>query len=145
MRVCLRHGSFHFRHRDHRQKTNKYEKERSKNSERADVCPDVHPSREKQTPRGREKVAMQSAYNDDEALEPHAGVHAHADEINDIDVAPAPLKPEKLRREYIAKEHANPPVPPVGTKNPVPKREPLVRISAVPGHEKFHHVGVTDE
>src|SRR6266702_6210213 len=85
---------------------------------------------------------MQSADDDDEALEPHAGVHAHANEINDKDVAAAPPEPKELRREHVAKEHADPPVPPVGTEDAVPKCKPLVGVAAVPRLEKFHDVGV---
>src|SRR5437899_3812340 len=109
MRVCLRHSGLYFRHRDHGQKTNKKQKERSENPERADVCPDVHPGRDKQAPRGGKKVAMQATDDDDEALEPHAGVHAHANEINDKNISPAPPEPKELRREAIAEKHPHPP------------------------------------
>src|SRR6266511_3270120 len=125
MWVCLRHGSLHYRHRNHRQEADEDQKERSENSERANVCPYVHPRRNKQAPRRGEKVAVQSANNDDEALEPHAGVHAHADEIDDIEIPAAPPEPKELRREHVAKEHTDPPVPPVRTKDPVPKRKSL--------------------
>src|SRR5438552_11814328 len=50
---------------------------------------------------------MQSAHDNDEALEPHAGVHAHADEINNENILPTPAEPEQLRREHIAKQHAH--------------------------------------
>ncbi len=145
MWVCLRHGSLHFRHRNHRQEADEDQKERSENSERANVCPDVHPSRNKQTPRRGEKVAVQSANNDDESLEPHAGVHAHADKINDIDIPAAPPEPKELRREHVAKEHAHPPIPPIGAEDAVPKRKLFVGIAAVPRDEKLHHVGVGHE
>ena len=88
---------------------------------------------------------MQAADDDDEALEPHAGVHAHADEVNDEDISPAPLEPEKLRRKHVAEDHADPPVPPVGTEDAIVEREPLVLIAAVPGDEKLHRVGVADD
>src|SRR5438067_9943968 len=88
---------------------------------------------------------MQSTDDDDETLEPHPGVHAHANEIDDEDVAPAPAEPEELRRKHVAEQHANPPVPPIRTEYSIPEREPLVGVAAVPGHEKFHRVGVSDE
>ena len=88
---------------------------------------------------------MQSADDDDETLEPHAGVHAHADEVNDEDVVPAPLEPEELRRKRVAEEHADPPVPPVGTEDAVIEREFFVLVAAIPGDEKFHRVGVADD
>src|SRR6266566_7041010 len=145
MRVRFRHGSLHLRHRDHWQKTDEEQKERSKNPERANVCPDIHPGWNKQAPGRRKKITMQSTDDNDEALEPHAGVYAHADEIDDIDIPAAPPEPKELRGKHVAEEHADPPVPPVGTKDAIPKRESLVGISAVPGQEKFHHVGVGDE
>src|ERR1700747_3290072 len=88
---------------------------------------------------------MQSADDDDETLEPHPGVDAHADEIDDEDIAPAPAEPEELRRKAIAKEHADPPVPPIGTENPVPEGKALILIAAIPSNEKFHGVGIGDD
>src|SRR6266404_3783652 len=88
---------------------------------------------------------MQSAHDDDEALEPHSGVHAHANEIDDENISPAPPEPEELRRQAIAKQHAYPPVPPIRTEYTVPKSKSLVSIAAVPSHEKFHCVGVPNE
>ena len=88
---------------------------------------------------------MQSADNDDKALEPHAGVDAHAHEINDEHVSTTPAKPEKLGRKTIAKQHPHPPVPPVRAEHAVPESEALVLIPAVPGDEEFHGVGVGDD
>src|SRR5207237_9542507 len=85
---------------------------------------------------------MQSADDDDETLEPHSGVHAHRDKIDDQDIAPAPADPEELRRKAIAKEHARPPVPPIRPENPVPEGKALILIAAVPDNEKFHGVGI---
>src|SRR4029434_6169348 len=95
-----------------------------------------------QPPGRRKKIAVQAADDDDETLEPHAGVDAHADEVNDKDVVATPLEPEELWRKGVAKEHANPPVPPVGTKNAVVERVLFVLVAAVPGDEKFHRIGV---
>src|SRR4029453_2766696 len=89
--------------------------------------------------------AVQSAGDDDKTLKPHAGVDAHANEENDQHVMPAPAEPKQLRRKHVAKEHAKPPVPPVGTENAVPKCELLVVISAIPGNEELHRVGVSNE
>ena len=58
---------------------------------------------------------------------------------------PAPTEPKQLRRKQVAKEHAEPPVPPVRTENAVPKRESLVMIAAIPGNEELHPVGVSDK
>src|SRR3954453_8330441 len=88
---------------------------------------------------------MQTADDDDETLEPHAGVDAHADEVDDVDVSPAPAEPEELRRKAVAEKHADPPVPPVGTEHAVNESEALEIVAAVPGDEKFHRVGVGDE
>src|SRR5207237_10574720 len=96
MRVRLRHSGLYFRHRDHGQKTNEEQKERSENPERADVCPNVHPGRDKQAPGGGEKVAMQSTGDDDEALEPNASDHANAEEINEIEIPDDAPKPKKI-------------------------------------------------
>src|SRR5436190_20908413 len=114
MRVSFRQDNFHFRHRDHGCEANEEEKERSENPEGAGKGPDIHPGREEEPPRRGKKIAMQSADDNDEALEPHAGVDAHADEIDDEDVVTAPLEPEELRRKRIAEEHTDPPVPQVG-------------------------------
>src|SRR6266581_3596137 len=130
MHVSLRHGGLHFRHRDHRQKTDEQQKERSENPERPDVGPDINPSRVKHSPRGGNKVAVQSADDDDESLEPHAGVHAHANEINYENISSAPSEPEELWREAIAEKHSHPPVPPVGAEDAVPKRKPFVGVAA---------------
>src|ERR1700738_5689946 len=97
MRIRLRQHDLHFRHRDHRQVANEKEEEREKNSERADERPDIDPGRVKHSPGGRQEIAMQPADDNDEALEPHARVDAHADEIYDVDVVPEPLEPEELR------------------------------------------------
>src|SRR4030095_8877151 len=78
-------------------------------------------------------------------FEPHAGVDAHADEVNDEDVIAAPLEPEKLWRKRVAKEHADPPVPPVGTEDAVIERVFFVLVAAIPGDEKFHRIGVGND
>src|SRR2546423_15511363 len=117
MRISLRQNDFHFRHRDHWEETDEDQEERSENSERADKRPNVDPRWNEQSPRGGNEIAMQSANDDNESLEPHAGVHAHADEINDEDVAPAPAEPEKLRGKHVTEQHAGPPVPPVRTED----------------------------
>src|SRR5947207_2891431 len=111
MRISFRQHDFHFAHRDHREEANEEQEKRSEDAERADERPDIDPGGNEQAPRAGQKIAVQSAHDNDETLEPHAGVDAHADEINDKDVAPAPAKPEKLRRKAIAEKHANPPVP----------------------------------
>src|SRR5262249_44918431 len=119
--------------------------QRSENSKRANERPDIDPGWNKQSPRGRKKIAMQTADDDNEALEPHSGVDAHANKIDDQNVATAPAEPEELRRKNIAEQHADPPVPPIRTEHAIIKRELLVSVAAVPGHEKFHGVGVADE
>src|SRR5207253_8014938 len=95
--VRLRQNDFHFAHRDHWQEANEEEEEREENSMGADEGPDVDPGRNEQSPRAWQKITVQSADDDDETLEPHPGVDAHADEINDEDIAPAPAGPEELR------------------------------------------------
>src|SRR6266567_2912411 len=99
----------------------------------------------KNSPRGWEKITYQTAGNNDESLEPHACVHAHGHKEDDKNVSAAPPEPKELWREAIAEKHAEPPVPPVWSENAVPKCEPLVRIAAVPRHEKFHGVRVAHE
>src|SRR5712691_3517011 len=126
MRVRFWQCDLHFRHCDHRQEPDEKQKQRSENSERADEGPDVDPGWNKNAPRGGNEITMQSADDDDETLEPHAGVHAHANEVNDQNISPAPAEPEQLRREDIAKQHAHPPVPPVRAEHAVPKCESLV-------------------
>src|SRR3984893_15459496 len=116
MGVGFRQNGLHFRHRDHRQKPDEHEEQRGENPKRADESPDVDPGWDKHAPRGREKVPMQAANDDDETLEPHSRVHTHADEIHDQNVSPAPAEPEELRRKDVAKQHSGPPVPPIGTK-----------------------------
>src|SRR4029434_3877969 len=93
-----------------------------------------------QPPGRRKKIAVQTADDDDETFEPHAGVHAHADEVNDIDVVPAPLEPEELRRKRVAKKHADPPEPPVGPEDAVIERVFFVLVAAIPSDEEFHRV-----
>src|ERR1051326_2758252 len=113
MRVSFRQHDLHFRHRDHGREADKKEKERSENSQGADESPDIDPGGNEKTPGRGEKIPVQAADDNDEALEPHAGVDAHADEVNDKDIVPAPSEPKELRRQRVAKEHADPPIPPV--------------------------------
>jgi hypothetical protein len=40
----------------------------------------------------KKKIAVQTTDDDDETFEPHAGVDAHEDEVNDEDVVPAPAR-----------------------------------------------------
>src|SRR6476620_11391129 len=101
MRVRLRQNDLHLRHRDHGRETDEKKKERSENSESADKGPDINPGGVEETPRGGKKIAVQAANDNDEALKPHAGVNAHADEVDDEDIVPAPLEPEELRRKRI--------------------------------------------
>src|SRR3954471_23611740 len=109
VRVRFRQDNFYLRHRDHRQIANEEEKEREEDAEGADERPNIDPGGNEQAPRRREKVTVQSADDNDETLEPHAGVHAHADEIHDIDVAPEAPEPEELWRKHVAEKHAHPP------------------------------------
>src|SRR4029450_13056065 len=97
MRVSLRHRGLYFRHGNHRQKTNEYQEERSENSERADVGPDIHPRRMVNSPGRWQEIAGQTAGNNDEALKPHSRVHAHGDEKDDQRVVAAPAEPKQLR------------------------------------------------
>src|SRR5436305_5966347 len=138
VRIGLRQNDFHLRHRDHRQEPNEQQEQRSEDAESADKSPNVDPGWNEQSPRRWQEVAMQSADDDDKTLEPHAGVHAHADEIHHQNVAPAPPEPEKLRRKNVAEQHAGPPVPPIRPENANSEREPLPMVAAVPGHEEFH-------
>src|SRR5438309_546900 len=143
--VRFRQSSLHFAHRDHRQEANEEQEKRKENSVGADKGPDVHPSGDEQAPRARQKITMQSADDDNETLEPHSGVDAHADEIDDVNVATAPTEPEELRRKRVAEKHSDPPVPPVRPEDAVPEREPFILISAIPGDEKFHRVGIGND
>src|SRR5439155_22817408 len=111
---------------------------------RADVRPDVHPRRVIHAPRGRQEVAVQSAGDNDKAFKPHAGVNAHGDEEDDQHVAAAPAEPKKLWRKHVAKEHAEPTVPPVGTENAIAKREPHVMIGAIPSKEESNRLALTE-
>src|SRR4030095_7026475 len=83
--------------------------------------------------------------DDNETLEPHSSVDAHTDEIDDVNVAPAPAEPEEWRGKRVAEEHSAPPVPPIRTEDAIPESEPLVLIAAVPGDEKFHRIGVGND
>src|SRR5205814_3315871 len=65
MRIRLRQDNFHFRHRNHRQVADEKQEEREKDPEGADKRPDIDPGRDEEPPRRREKVAMQSADDDD--------------------------------------------------------------------------------
>src|SRR6266513_933349 len=96
MRIRFRQNDLHFRHRDHGRETDEKKKERSEDSEGADEGPDVDPGRREKPPGRGKKITVQTADDNDETLEPHPGVHAHADEVNDEDVAPAPFEPEEL-------------------------------------------------
>src|SRR5581483_6310110 len=92
-----------------------------------------------------QKITDQTARYDDEALEPHAGVHTHTYEKHDKDVATAPAEPEKLRRQHVAEEHPQPPIPPIRPEDAVPECKTLVRIAAVPRDKEFHRVCVANE
>src|SRR5262249_34539624 len=137
-----RQDDLYLRHRDHWREPDEEKEERSEDSEGPNKRPDVDPGREKESPSRRQKIAMQTADDDDKTLEPHPRVHTHAHEVDDVDVVPTPFEPEKLRRHEIAEEHSNPPVPPVRTKDTVIEGELLVLVAAVPGDEEFHRVGV---
>src|SRR5882724_5036415 len=126
MRIRFWQRDLHFRHGNHRQEANEKQEKRSENPERTGERPDIHPSRIKHSPGRGQEIAMQSADDDDETLEPHAGVHTHADEVNHIDIPSTPAKPEQLRRQAIAEQHADPPVPPIRTEDTVPKSETLI-------------------
>ena len=145
MRISFRQDNFHFRHRNHRQEPNEKKEERQENAESAGERPDIDPGRVEHAPRRRDEVAVQTAHDDDETLEPHPGVHAHADEVNDVDVEAEFLEPKKLRRNEVAEEHADPPVPPIGTENAVIEREFFVLVAAIPRDEKLHRVGVGND
>src|SRR3954451_6377562 len=97
MWVRLRQNNFYFRHRDHRQVADEEKEERQENAEGADERPDIDPGRVKHSPGGREEIAVEATDDDDETLEPHAGVDAHADEIDDVDVVPETFEPKELR------------------------------------------------
>src|SRR5206468_12439409 len=114
-----------------REKPDEQQKQRNENADRANVSPNIHPRGMITSPGRWQEIAGQTAGNNDHALKPHAGVHAHGDEQHAKDVAAAPPEPEKLWRKAIAEEHAEPPVPPVWSENAVPKREPLVGIAAI--------------
>src|SRR5438876_8536981 len=105
MRVRFRENDLHFRHRDHRQEPDEQQEERRENPERADERPDIDPGWNKNTPGGRNEIAMQAADDDDETLEPHAGVDAHANEINDQNISTAPAEPKELGRKDVAEQH----------------------------------------
>src|SRR5262245_14060910 len=96
VRISLGKHDLHFRHGNHRQVANEKQKERSKNSQRADKRPDINPRRKKQSPGRGQKITVQTAHDNDEALEPHPGVDAHANEVNDENVATTPAEPKKL-------------------------------------------------
>src|SRR5262245_38499691 len=49
--ISLRYRGLHLGHRDHWQKTDENQEERSENPERADVCPNVYPGWMKDSPR----------------------------------------------------------------------------------------------
>src|SRR4029077_5875808 len=145
MRLRLGYRGLHFGHCDHRQAPDEEQEQRSENSERPDVGPNIYPCGMINSPGRWQEIAGEAAGDNDEALKPHASVHAHAHEEDDQDVVPAPSEPEQLRRQHVAKQHAKPPVPPVRAEDTGPKREPFVRITTVPGDDKFHRIGVANE
>src|SRR3954464_14398512 len=92
MRIGFRQDNLDLAHRDHGEEPDEEQKERSKDPEGSDKRPNIHPSGGEKSPRRRKKVAVQAADNDDETLEPHAGVDAHADKINDVNITAAPAE-----------------------------------------------------
>src|SRR3982751_3072639 len=90
MRIGFGHDDLHFAHGDHGQEPNEHEEQTGKDSQGADERPNIDPSRVEQAPRRWQEVAVQPANDDDESLVPHARVNAHADEVDDVNVSPAP-------------------------------------------------------
>ena len=87
---------------------------------------------------------MQRRDDDDEALEPHADVDDERDDEQQHHVGADPLDPEELRRQHVA-EDQRPVERPVRPGHAVPHHVRLVRVRAVPRHERFDHVAVGDD
>ena len=142
--ICLRRDPLHFEHIYDREESNKEEEEEIKQSYRPDKEGDIDPSRREVTPGRRKEIAVNGGDNNDETFEPHSSIREHNDRENDPWILTAVLKPEKLGCGYVAGDHC-PIRPPVGAERTVRESVNLERVSAVPGDEKFHRVGVSDE
>ena len=94
VRVRFRQDGFDFENTDHRQPADKEQEKGEEDAESADERPDIDPRRIEHVPARRQKVTVQRSHDDDEALEPHAGVDEHADHEDPEHVAAEEAEPE---------------------------------------------------
>ena len=87
---------------------------------------------------------MQRRDDDDEALEPHADVDDERNDEEQHHVHANLLDPQQLRCQAIA-ENQRPVELPVRSAHAVAHHVHLVRVGAVPGHERLDHVAVGDD
>ena len=87
---------------------------------------------------------MQACNDNDEALQPHAGVHDDRHDPEQHRRIPEAAQPQQLRKRDVARNQK-----PIeithGPEGAVLKRVQLKAISAVPSHEGFHKVAISDD
>src|SRR6516164_5049631 len=144
MRVGFRQYAFHLRYRDHWQESNEQQKQRNKNAVGANEGKYVYPGRVIHPPGRRQEIPVKRDNEDYEPFKPHAGVRAHADEINCPDVSTKRSYPEQLRHEHVAGKH-RPGSPPVRSEIAIEESEALEGVTSVIGNEKLHDIGVAND
>ena len=87
---------------------------------------------------------MQAGDNDNEPLEPHAQQHDQRHAKQQRHAASSPLRPQHLWHHHIAGQQ-QPVAPRVRTSHAVVSHVLFVRIAAIPGHECFHRVAVSND
>src|SRR5690349_2967477 len=87
---------------------------------------------------------MQSNDDNHESFEPHADVHQNRNDENKPKLLPAPFDPKNLWYDHIATEHEEP-RPLIRAKRTIQEMEPFIRITTIPGNEKFHDIGIAND
>src|SRR5437763_716533 len=97
--------AFHFPDGDHRQQPDEQEEAAEEEAEAADEGADLDERRPVHHPRRRQIAAVQRGDDDHEALEPHADVDEDGEDEQRGDARADPLRPQRLRRERVARDH----------------------------------------
>ena len=137
MGVGLGRNRLELGHRHDGQEANKEEEQDGEYPEGPEEGEDFHDRRTVVTPAGRKEVTSQRGDDDHETLEPHAHVDKDGKNPNERGIFANLLKPEKLRRDYVARNH-DPVGPSKGTERTVDERKALVGVGAIPGDEELH-------
>ena len=139
MFITMRHDTFDFCHRNHRQESTEQQEQGREQTETSNQHHDVDAGRMKISPAGRDEVTTQGRDRNHETFEPHTDVYEDADDHHDPRSRSAFLDPEQLRDHYVAGHH-DPVSPPEVTKRSVDERKLLIRNARVPSDKELDAV-----